>query len=278
MPFFRPVVVTGVTEGGSIHRRRGAGTRVRFGMNAPTPWPPEVPAGENPPPGAILDYYLASDAAGPVKLEILDTAGRVVRTYSSTDPVPAVHPALDPVAYNKVCHETHAADHAASRSARHDITSGPGHARVPHGRDVQRRPRGACDLCQARALVTQLDALPGDEVAKFKAAVEALAPAAAGGGGGRGGGPGGGRGGGGRDGAAAAATLPSVSSAMLSAAMEMQGAEVAPTAREVAACATARTQSAAVMARWTKLTTIDLAALNAKRKAAGQPVVVIPKR
>ena len=106
MPFFRPVVVTGVTEGGSIHRRRGAGTRVRFGMNAPTPWPPEVPAGENPPPGAILDYYLASDAAGPVKLEILDTAGRVVRTYSSTDPVPAVHPALDPVAYNKLCQET----------------------------------------------------------------------------------------------------------------------------------------------------------------------------
>ena len=32
-----------------------------------------------------------------------------------------------------------------------------------------------------------------------------------------------------------------------------------------------------VMARWTKLTTIDLAALNAKRKAAGQPAIVIPK-
>jgi hypothetical protein len=64
---------------------------------------------------------------------------------------------------------------------------------------------------------------------------------------------------------------------MLAAAMAMQGAEAAPTAREVAACATARTQSAAVMARWTKLTTIDLAALNAKRKAAGQPVVAIPK-
>jgi hypothetical protein len=136
---------------------------------------------------------------------------------------------------------------------------------------------------QARALVTQLDGLPGDDVAKFKAAVEALAPAATGGGagGGRGGGAGGGRGGGGRGGAgggAAAPTLQSVSTAMLAAAMAMQGAEVAPTAREVAACATARTQSATVMARWTKLTTIDLAALNAKRKAAGQPVVVIPKR
>ena len=75
-------------------------------MNPPTPWPPEVPAGENPPPGAILDYYLASDASGSVTIEILDTTGRVVRTYSSTDPVPAVHPALDPVAYNKLCQET----------------------------------------------------------------------------------------------------------------------------------------------------------------------------
>ena len=36
--------------------------RVRFGTNEPTPWPPEVPAGENPPPGAIIDYYLPADA------------------------------------------------------------------------------------------------------------------------------------------------------------------------------------------------------------------------
>jgi hypothetical protein len=76
----------------------------------------------------------------------------------------------------------------------------------------------------------------------------------------------------------AAPTLQSVSTEMLAAAMAMQGAEAAPTAREVAACTNARTESATVMARWTKLTTIDLAALNAKRKAAGQPVVVIPKR
>jgi hypothetical protein len=136
---------------------------------------------------------------------------------------------------------------------------------------------------QARALVTALDALSGDDIAAFKTAVESLAPAAAaGGGGGRGAGAAGGRGGGGRGGAgggpAAAPTLQSVSAEMLAAAMAMQGAEAAPTAREVAACAIARTQSAAVMARWRKLTTIDLAALNAKRKAAGQPVVVIPKR
>src|ERR1043166_6259304 len=80
--------------------------RVRFGMNDPTPWPPEWPAGENPPPGAIVDYFLPSDAAGPVTLEILDGAGKLVRTYSSSDPVRSPDPAIDPVAYNKVCQQT----------------------------------------------------------------------------------------------------------------------------------------------------------------------------
>ena len=41
-----------------------------------------------------------------MKLEILDTASRVVRTYASTDPVPNPHPATDRAAYNKVCQET----------------------------------------------------------------------------------------------------------------------------------------------------------------------------
>jgi hypothetical protein len=65
---------------------------------------------------------------------------------------------------------------------------------------------------------------------------------------------------------------------MLAAAMAMQGSEAAPTAREVAACTSARTNSATVMARWAKLTTGELAVLNAKRKAAGQPAIVLPKR
>ena len=65
---------------------------------------------------------------------------------------------------------------------------------------------------------------------------------------------------------------------MLSAAMAMQAADIAPTAREVAACATARANSATVMARWTKLTTVDLVTLNTKRKAAGQPAIVMQER
>jgi len=80
------------------------GIRIRFGTNDPTPWPPEIQAGENPPPGAIVDYYLPS--AGDVKLEFLNTAGKVVRTYSSTDKVMNPDPATDPVAYNKICQQT----------------------------------------------------------------------------------------------------------------------------------------------------------------------------
>ena len=62
----------------------GPAVRVRFGVNEPTPWPPELPAGESAPPGALIDYYLAKDASGRRALEILDASGKVVRTYSST--------------------------------------------------------------------------------------------------------------------------------------------------------------------------------------------------
>jgi photosystem II stability/assembly factor-like uncharacterized protein len=60
--------------------------RVRSNKNPDTPLPPEEPAGKNPPDGAIIDYFLAKDAAGPVALEILDASERaVVRVYSSQD-------------------------------------------------------------------------------------------------------------------------------------------------------------------------------------------------
>jgi hypothetical protein len=339
--------------------------RVRFAMNAPTPWPPEVPAGENPPPGAILDYYLASDASGPFELAILDSAGRVVRTYPNTEPVTAAHAALDPAAYNKLCQETPNAPDCSlplywpappmavsTRAGMHRVwwdmrydpigdpgagaRGGGGGGAVPHrtyssvnapwapagsytvrltvdGKtytqpitlrldprltasatdlatlssltkemyDGARKARAAYD--QGRALVGALGGVTGDEVATFKAAVEALAPAGGGGAGGRGGagaagGARGGERGGPGGGAAPQPTLLSVSAGMLSAAMAMQGADAAPTGREVAACAAARAQSAAVMARWTKVATVDLAALNARRKAAGQPAIVLSKR
>jgi photosystem II stability/assembly factor-like uncharacterized protein len=63
-------------------------TRARWDVNQDTPLPPEVPTGQNPPDGAIFDYYLREPAAGPVTLTIRSTAGQVVREYSSTATAP----------------------------------------------------------------------------------------------------------------------------------------------------------------------------------------------
>ena len=68
--------------------------RVRWNTNTDTPLPPDEPAGENPPEGAMLDYSLGENSTGPVTLEIKDSKGEVVRRYASTDPVPGEDPKL----------------------------------------------------------------------------------------------------------------------------------------------------------------------------------------
>jgi photosystem II stability/assembly factor-like uncharacterized protein len=59
--------------------------RVRRNNNTDTPLPPEEPAGQNPPDGAMFDYWLKSAASAPVVLEIRDAAGNLVRRFSSAD-------------------------------------------------------------------------------------------------------------------------------------------------------------------------------------------------
>lgn len=59
--------------------------RVRANENRDTPLPPETPLGKNPPAGAVIDYRLAQAAKGPVTLEIRDSAGQLVRRFSSAD-------------------------------------------------------------------------------------------------------------------------------------------------------------------------------------------------
>jgi photosystem II stability/assembly factor-like uncharacterized protein len=61
--------------------------RVRRDTNTDTPLPEDEPAGENPPDGAILDYDLPHGSHGLVKIEILDSTGKVIRSYASTDPI-----------------------------------------------------------------------------------------------------------------------------------------------------------------------------------------------
>ncbi len=69
-----------------VHLFRPAdAVRVRADENKDTPWPPETPLGQNPPTGAIIDYWLKYDAKGPVTLAIRDSKGNVVRTFSSDE-------------------------------------------------------------------------------------------------------------------------------------------------------------------------------------------------
>jgi photosystem II stability/assembly factor-like uncharacterized protein len=58
--------------------------RVRWDMSQDTPLPVEVPAGKNPPDGAIIDYYLKGASDSEIKLSVYDSKNELVREYSST--------------------------------------------------------------------------------------------------------------------------------------------------------------------------------------------------
>lgn len=291
-------------------------------MNHPTEWPPEVPHGENPPAGGLIDYYLAADATGPVTLDILDAKGTVVRSLSSDDPVLKPDPALDPEGYDRICRATPTAPNCRvplywpapqmvlkTKKGMHrfswdlhfeplgdepraagGVGAVPGRTYpvvpspwAPPGQytarltvagqsytqpltlrldprvktpsaDLERAATLSREMYDgavaanaaylaARALVEKLEA-SGAAAAALKAEVEALAPrprpATSG--------P--------FPGAAAPAgppTLDGVSQSLMRAAMGMQEAEAAPTARQVAACDAARAQLQEVMPRWNAL-------------------------
>jgi photosystem II stability/assembly factor-like uncharacterized protein len=59
--------------------------RVRFDNNHDTPLAPETPVGQNPPQGAVIDYWLGSAPKGPITLEIRDASGALVQRFSSAD-------------------------------------------------------------------------------------------------------------------------------------------------------------------------------------------------
>ena len=70
------------------------------GSDNGTPMPRDEPLAENPPFGAMIDYYLKSDAPDSVKIEIADPAGEVIRVYSSEDkPAPVNLDTLNIPAY-----------------------------------------------------------------------------------------------------------------------------------------------------------------------------------
>ena len=70
------------------------------GSDNGTPMPRDEPLAENPPFGAMIDYYLKTNASGNVRIEIVDPAGEVIRTYSSDDkPAPVNLDTLNIPAY-----------------------------------------------------------------------------------------------------------------------------------------------------------------------------------
>ena len=60
--------------------------RTRWETYEDTPLQPETPAGENPPDGAIVYYFLKSAPAGDIKLSIYDAQNRLVREFSNVPP------------------------------------------------------------------------------------------------------------------------------------------------------------------------------------------------
>ena len=66
-----------------------AAVRARWDNNQDTPKPLETPAGENPPDGAILDYFLKT-AATDAELVISDESGTEVRRFSTRDKPPVL--------------------------------------------------------------------------------------------------------------------------------------------------------------------------------------------
>ena len=80
-----------VTQAAAHLLRPATATIWTPGSDNGTPQPRDEALAENPPNGAVIDYYLKT-AAGPVMLEILDPAGDVIRRYSSDDKVTPVNP------------------------------------------------------------------------------------------------------------------------------------------------------------------------------------------
>ena len=57
--------------------------RVRWDTYGDTPYPIETPAGQNPPDGAVIDYFLKNAANSPIALRVLDEKGTEIASFSS---------------------------------------------------------------------------------------------------------------------------------------------------------------------------------------------------
>ena len=65
--------------------------RVHPDNNVDTPLPSSTPQGQNPPAGAILDYWIGPHTRGPVSLSIYDLQGQRIRRFVSDAPPASIH-------------------------------------------------------------------------------------------------------------------------------------------------------------------------------------------
>jgi photosystem II stability/assembly factor-like uncharacterized protein len=81
-----PLRQTSPTVANSLHLfTPAAAMRVQRDNYTDTPLPPDEPMAQNPPDGAVIDYFLPA-AANSVAIEIRDAENRVVRRFTNTDP------------------------------------------------------------------------------------------------------------------------------------------------------------------------------------------------
>lgn len=59
--------------------------RLRGNENRDTPPPPSTPLGENPPKGAVIDYWLKNNVNTTITLSIFDSDNNLIRSFSSED-------------------------------------------------------------------------------------------------------------------------------------------------------------------------------------------------
>ena len=79
---------------GNIFYKPQTAMRIRWNNYTDSPVPQEEPAGQNPPDGAMIDYYLSENANEVVTLQIKDEKNNVIRTFRSDDKpyeIPAVN-------------------------------------------------------------------------------------------------------------------------------------------------------------------------------------------
>ena len=89
----RQIAAAAAAPDAYLYRPAGA-VRVRWNENTDTPLPIDEPAANNPPDGAIIDYYLPHPAQDLV-LEIRGAGGKLVRRFTSADTVPPVDSGLN---------------------------------------------------------------------------------------------------------------------------------------------------------------------------------------